>query len=90
MGPIIKIEVEGIRERVAQMLVLHGNEYDHLIKESVARCINPENIQNKVDMAVGRIVDEAIKRLSDNYDLRTCIEEEISKMVISNVKAKND
>ncbi len=68
--PIIKIEIEGMREKVQYALAVHNDEFNTMIKHAVEKAFNFETIQEKLDREIAIALDNAIKTLSDDSLIR--------------------
>ncbi len=62
--PIIKIEIEGMRERIGQAFAIHNGEFDQMIAEAIKKSFTVETIQAKIDMQVAKALDNAIDSLA--------------------------
>lgn len=77
--PIIKIEIEGMRERIGQSFALHNGEFDKMIAEAVKKSFTVETIQAKIDMQVAKALDNSIDSLSENYTVKTIVQDIVAK-----------
>lgn len=68
--PVIRIEIEHIRESVTRMLALRNDDLNRMVKASLEKQLTEDAIQEKIDIEITRCIDEAIKGLSTNYQLR--------------------
>ena len=71
--PIIRIELEGVRSSITQMMSAHHNEFNEMVKESVETYVTPENLQRKIDTAVQKAIDNAIDELSNDYYIKQAL-----------------
>ncbi len=62
--PIIKIEIEGMKEKIQSCLAVHNNEFNTMVHSAVEKAFSVEAIQDKIDRQVEIVLDEAIESLS--------------------------
>ncbi len=77
--PIIKIEIQGLRERICQSLAIHNGEFDKMIAEAIRKSFTVETIQAKIDMQVAKALDNAIDSLSEHYAVKTIVKDIVVK-----------
>ena len=87
--PIIKIEIEGIRERIGQSFAIHIGEFNKMIDEAIKKSFTVETIQAKIDMQVMKALDNAIDSLSEHYAVKTIVQEIVVKS-LTNVRDEMD
>ncbi len=80
--PIIKIEIEGMKERIGQALMIRNGEFDKMIGEAVKKSFTIETIQYKIDMQVAKALDNAIDSLSEHYIIKTIIQDIVVKSLV--------
>lgn len=85
--PIIKIEIEGLRERIGQAFALHNGEFDKMIESAIKKSFTIETIQAKIDMQVAKALDNAIDSLSESYEVKTIIQNIVVKS-LTKVRSK--
>lgn len=71
MIPIIRIEIEGIRERLTQMFADRSDNINEMVAKSLEKVLSEENIQDFIDKEVQKAVYGAISSLSENYTIRS-------------------
>lgn len=64
--PIIRIEIEGMKEKIQQALSVHNIEFNTMIQSAVEKAFNVETIQEKIDRQVEMALDNAIGSLSQD------------------------
>ena len=86
--PLIRIEIDRLRESVSSALISRGDEINGLILEKLNKALTEEwvveSIGNEVDLAV----KTAISRLSENYALKSVIEDVIVNQVSEMLKGR--
>jgi hypothetical protein len=73
--PTIKIEVEGMRERIQCALAVHGKEFDSMVQSAVDKAFTVENIQHRIDEQVAKALDDAIDSLSEHYAVKAVVQD---------------
>ncbi len=71
--PIIKIEIEGVKERICHALAVHNKEFDTMVQSAVQKAFNFETIQEKIDKQVELALDNAIANLSDDQLIQNAL-----------------
>lgn len=90
--PIIRLEIESLKRSISHMMSVSNNELDDLVKQSLERTLNAEWIIEEVDAAVNKVIKESINNLTNNYKLRSVIEDAMAMSIIEkfkDVKVKN-
>lgn len=81
--PIIKIEIQGMKESMCQALAIHNGEFNVMIQSAIKKSFNVEVIQAKIDMQVARTLDNAIDSLSENYHVKAIIQDMVVKSLVN-------
>lgn len=71
--PVIRIEIEGVREAIGHALCVHNDEFNTMIKQAVEKAFNFETIQEKIDREVEVALDNSIKTLSGDSLIRDAL-----------------
>jgi len=72
-GPIIKIQLEALREKVAAAMVARSEEFDSMIAAALEKELTAESLHFRVEEEVRKAVDEAIKSLSEHHTIRSIV-----------------
>ena len=80
--PVLRLELEAIRERVTHAMVLHGEEINQMIAEEVERQLGFETVQRQISNSVGEAIQKVIKGMVDDYELRRAIQETVVAQVV--------
>ncbi len=84
--PIIKIQVEGMKQSIQNALAIHGKEFNDMISEAVDKSFTVETIKAKIEMQVAKALDNAIDSLSENYQVKTIMKD----IVVQSLVKKRD
>ncbi len=84
--PIIKIEIEGAKERIGQALAIHNGEFNKMINAAIEKSFNVETIQYKIDMQVAKALDNAIESLSGDQ----LIQDALKCFVLNSIVKMNE
>jgi hypothetical protein len=79
--PIIKLELDRVRESVSFMLSDHNKELNGYVKQSIDKCLNEEWVMHEIDMAVTASIRKAITSLSEDYTLQRVICNAVSDVI---------
>lgn len=71
--PVIRIEIEGMRQSVQNALAVHNKEFDTMIHKAVDKIFTVETIQAKIDMQVAKALDNAIDSLSESHYIKSVV-----------------
>ena len=85
--PIIRIEIEQVKEHIAHAMVAHENEWNTMVQEELNRQFNADNLQIRIGEAVSKCIDAALKSVADDWRLQEAIKEVIVDNVIDKVKS---
>ena len=86
--PIIKIEMEGIRQQVGSMIADHNNEINEMVQDALKQTLNEEWVRIQIQENVNKCVKSAISNLSDNYVLKSAVECTIAASLTKMMKEK--
>ena len=84
--PIIKIEIEGMKESIQNALAVHNDEFNIMISNAVDKSFTVETIQAKIEMQVAKALDNAIDGLSEHYQIKTIVKD----IVLASLTKKRD
>lgn len=79
--PILRIELEGIRESVARALVTRNDEINKLILDSLESQLQEEWVIESIDSAVKAQIKKSIDDVSTNWELRMEITRVVSESI---------
>lgn len=84
--PIIKIELEGMKQSIQAALTARGEEFDTMINAAIDKTFTVETIQAKIDMQVAKALDNAIDSLSESHDVKRIVKD----IVVNSLVQKRD
>lgn len=79
--PIIRLELEGVKQSVAHMLADRGKEINDLIVMSLENTLKEEWIAEQINYEITECVKKSIKNLSNSYTLQSIITDMIEKTI---------
>ncbi len=82
--PIIRIELQGMKESIQQALAVHNDEFNTMISAAVDKAFDVETIQAKIDASVQQCLNDSIEALSGHYRVR----ELITELVVQSLEKK--
>jgi hypothetical protein len=86
--PILKFELERVKESVAAMLTDRNGEINNMIIKSLDAQLTEEWVAKQINDAVQDCLKSAIKDMGNNYSLRTVIEDAILEAVSKGISGK--
>ena len=84
--PIIRVEIDSMKHRIAQMLMDNQDELQSMIMQSIERELTVEKLQEQMDYHVRVLIQKSIEDLPRNMYLRGVISEAIANMVQNQIK----
>jgi len=88
MMPVIRLELEGIKQSVASMFIDRNNELSNIVAETLDKTLSEEWIMKNIKSAVDECVTKAIASLSDSHALQYAIKCQIEECVIGSFSDK--
>lgn len=83
--PVLKIELEGVRQAVAHALVSREESINKMILQSLEEQLTEDWVVESINAAVKQCLVKSIQEVSDNWTLRGAISkliaESVSKLV---------
>lgn len=79
VGPIIKIEMEGLKSSVMHYMQQHNDDFNAMVKDTLERTLTEDWVKQSIQEAVNKTVQNAIDRLGDNLQLRDAVSSALSK-----------
>lgn len=79
--PIIRIELDGVRNTVAAMLTDKNKEISEYVIKSLEKQITEDWVIEEIDTAVKSCLKSAIASVANDYQMRSAITELISNAV---------
>ncbi len=83
--PMIRVEIEGVRQTVTRMFNDRNNELNDMVIESLDRQLSESWVQSEIDEAVKQCAKNAIAALADDWRLQQAITklvgESVSKLI---------
>lgn len=86
--PILKFELERVKDSVATMLIDRNNEINDMIIKSLDAQLTEEWVAKQINEAVQECLKSAIKDMGSNYPLRKVIEHAIVEAVSKSISGK--
>lgn len=80
--PIIKIEIEGMKESIQHALAGHNKEFDVMIQSAIEKAFNFETIQEKIDRQVEFALDNAIRELGQDRILKDALKRFVLNSIV--------
>ena len=80
-GPVVRIEIEGLKQSVLHHLAKDQRILNDHIEQELEKVLNQEWIAEEVNKSVTKNLQKAIEGLSTNYDLTRAFQEAIVEMV---------
>ncbi len=77
--PIIRIEIQGMKESIQQAVAVHSGEFNEMIHHAVEKAFDYDTIQAKIDSEIANSIDDAIGCLSENYLVKAVIQNIVVK-----------
>lgn len=65
--PIIRIEIEGMRQSILAALTEREIQMDAYVSEAITNYATPENLARVIDREVQSAIDDAIKEATTSY-----------------------
>lgn len=87
--PVIKIELEGMKQSISTALMARSGEFDKMIQIALDKSFNVETIQHKIDMQVAKALDDAIDTLSEHYLVKALVRDIVVKS-LTNTRDKTE
>lgn len=84
--PILKIELEGIKQQIASLLTAKSSEIDQIINEEIQQQITEEWVVLEIRQAVRDLLKSSIRDLANNYRLQTHITTLLEEALIKSLK----
>jgi len=79
--PMIKIEIEGLKSNVIHLFNDTNKDFSDNIIKTIERTLSAEWVQAEINRAVEDCVIEAIRKVSNSYQLQQCISELIGESI---------
>ena len=90
--PIIKFELEGLKNTVMQYMGAHHDEVNEMVKHQLETTLTEDWVKFEIEAAVHETVKEAIKSIGSKWQVRSAVEdaleETISGMIRDNSKGE--
>lgn len=86
--PILKFELERVKESVATMLTDRNGEINNMIIKSLDAQLTEEWVAKEINDAVQECLKGVIKNIGNNYSLRATIEDAIVEAVSKGISGK--
>ena len=71
--PVLRIELEGVKQNVAHMFAQNNDELNKMVQETIAAKLTEEWVQTEINRAVDNCIKSAIKDIADNWKLKNAI-----------------
>lgn len=88
MGPMIRIEIDHVKESILHHMGERHDEFNRMVRDSLNNCLNETWVAERVQRSVDECVRKAIDGMADNYKLRSAVEDAIASAITEMVKSK--
>jgi hypothetical protein len=78
-GPIIRVEMEGLRASVMHYMQRHNDDFNEMVQSTLENTLTEEWVRKSIQQAVNKTVQDAIDKLGDNWQLRNAVNEALAK-----------
>ncbi len=85
-GPILRIELEGVKQTLAHHLGTHNQELSDMIIAELDAQLTEEWIQKEIHETVKNVIQHSIHNLVNDYNLRLTITAAVSDAVVKIVQ----
>ncbi len=79
--PVLRIELEGLKQNIATMFNQNNDELNKMVIETIENKLTAEWVQAEINSAVEYCIRNAIKEVSGNWKLQAAITELISENI---------
>jgi hypothetical protein len=80
--PIIRVQIDHLRESLQNAMMLHGEELNKMIAASVEKALDVDVIQSRIDRAVDVAINKAIDEMADNYAVKSTLQAIINSALV--------
>lgn len=88
MVPIIRLELESIKERFICSFLSHQESFNQMVVEALDKILTVENLQHRIDVEVDAAVNDAIKSISSSPTIQQIILQIVIDALDVHLKAK--
>jgi hypothetical protein len=88
MTPIIRIEMDGLKHSVMHHMQKHNDEFNEMVQEALEKTLNEGWVKVQIQQAVNNTVKSVINGLGDNWQLKSAVEDALSKSLSEMVENK--
>ncbi|MCG7904423.1 MAG: hypothetical protein JAY60_18600 [Candidatus Thiodiazotropha weberae] len=74
-APILRIELEGLRQSVAHLFNQNQQAMSEMITSTLEKKLQEDWIQEQVNVEVTKAIESAISQISNSYELRGLLSE---------------
>ncbi len=75
--PIIRVEIETLRERIGHAMMVHEKELNELVAAQLESALSEEALTRQIATEVTKAVDAVIKDMANSWALQNAIREAI-------------
>lgn len=79
VGPIIKIEMEGLKSSVMHYMQQHNDDFNAMVKNALEQTLTEEWVKHSIQEAVNKTVQNAIDGMCDNWQLKNAVSDALGK-----------
>ena len=90
INPIVRIDLDYVRESIGHMLTDRSEQYTAMVKDALERELTPEKIQSEIDKQVRYMIQSAITDIPKNHALRHCISNLIEEEMLKALDTTNE
>jgi uncharacterized protein YqeY len=77
IGPIIKIEMQQVRESVMHYMQQRNEELNAMVQETLEQTLTEEWVKVSIQDSVNSVVQKAIDNVGENFQFRCAVEKAI-------------
>lgn len=79
VGPIIRVEIEGLKSSVLHYMQQHNDDFNAMVKEALEQTLTEDWVKESIQQAVNKTVQNAIDGLADNWQLKNAVSDALGK-----------
>ena len=73
--PVLRIELEGIKQNIAHMFNQNNDELNKMVQETIESQLTEDWVQGEINQAVRSCMKSAIEDIANNWKLKNAITE---------------
>ncbi len=88
--PIIRIELDSMKQRISSMLAERNDEFTTMIEQSLNEQLTVENLQDQIDYQVKEAIQRAILDLGTNHCIRVAVRQSLEQMIVEKLAGESE